>query len=99
MYYSKVQSQINKGKQLEKEMENLCGIESIINIIENQTKNPATFTHGTISICCEYDTYSDKPRHHETKITDLPWEDIKLILEKRRNEIVTKFEKIQKEVT
>ena len=93
-YYSKVDSKITEGKRLEKENETLNSIENIIDIIENQIRNPNTYTLGYISICCDYNSYSDVARHHEVKVSGLDWNDIKPILEKRKKEIITEFEKI-----
>jgi hypothetical protein len=98
MYYSKIESVITEGKRLEKEKEDLSNIENIIEIIENQIKNPNTYTQGHVSICCEYDSYSDRARHHEVKVSGLDWNDIKPILEKRKKEIVARFEKLQEEL-
>jgi hypothetical protein len=94
-YYPKIESIITEGKRLEKEKEVLSNIESIIEIIENQIKNPNAYTQGYLSICCEYDSYSDRTRHHEIKVSGLDWNDIKPMLEKRKKEIAAGFEKIQ----
>ncbi len=93
-----IDSRIMEGKRLEKEMAALDNIENIIGIIENQINNPNTYTLGCISICCDYDSYSDKARHHTMKVSGLDWNDIKPILEKRKKEIVMEFERLQKEV-
>ena len=94
--FDKVNFIINRGEQLKKEKKTLDNIEQVIQMIDYQIKNPQTYTHGKISICCEYTSFSDVLRNHEIKISGLDWQSIKLILEKRKNEIVEKFNKIEK---
>ena len=91
---NKIDYLISEALRLNEYKNTLSNIETIIGMIEYQIEHPETYTHGTISICCNYDLYSDKPRHHEIKISELPWKDIKAILGKRKKEIETEFEKI-----